>query len=507
MKFVARVGDIGRGFSQSSGEGSEITKQITGSPDVRTNNRLTVRIGDVGRIQSGGLTKAMTGEPTVRVNNRPIHRIGDTGIVTQSGGGAGGGSTGSVYKQITGSPDVRVGSNVPAVAFDGTNPIYANTTAGDAAQKQDEANVDPNLPTDHEDNKQVLDQEVDPLGGGLVLLFRGLNPAKTSAAVDALAVEINKIPGYNAKVFDYQNESGAKALIQPTGNLIMIGYSAGCQPVRNISRTISRKVDLMIMIDGIASIGLEFLPVLPSNVTKAFNYYNPPNYGNSGPNAYGGRTPVSGGRVIQKRLPVSHSAIVNAASPEILAMLKATAKPASPENLKADVSFEGEFTQAITDEDMKKQISRYFRLSTIRRKPVDTPERKLKSWQIANNWVRLCRNTLDPLYDRYKFNFSSGFRPIPYNRSIGSTDGSDHVIGAACDITMGSQQANIQMFKYILTSGIPYSQLIFEGNWVHIAFGGAGPLGPAKVMWTFTGSAPFGKAGTNLASLPPNLRV
>ena len=504
MKFVARTGDIGKGVCQEGHpdvpKGKDkpmITKMNTGSSDVRTNNKFTVRIGDIGKTDCGHTTKALTGESSVRINNKFIHLIGDTG--KPPGGGE--------YKELTGSPDVRVGSNVPAVIFDGTNPIYANTPAGNAAMKQDEFNVDPNLPTDHEDKKQVLDEETPPLGSGLVLLFRGLNPAKTSAAVDALAAQINQISGYTAKVFDYQNEAAAKAAIQPTGNLIMIGYSAGCQPVRNISRTLSRKVDLMIMIDGIASIGLEFLPSLPANVTRAYNYYNPPNYGNSGPNAYGGRTPVSGGRVIQKLLPVSHSAIVNAASPEILSMLRALPTPAAPDNLKASTSFEGEFTQPITDEDMKKQISKYFRLSTIRRKPIDTPERKLKSWQIANNWVRLCRATLDPIYDRYKFNFSSGFRDISYNRSIGSSDGSDHVIGTACDITMGSQQGNIELFKFILTSGIPYSQLIFEGNWIHIAYGGAGPLGAAKVMWTFTGRAPFGKAGTNLANLPPNLKV
>jgi hypothetical protein len=504
MKFVARIGDIGKGVCQEGHddvpEGSDkpmITKMNTGSSDVRTNNKFTVRIGDIGKTDCGHITKALTGEPTVRVNNKFIHRIGDTG--KPAGGGE--------YKELTGSPDVRVGSNVPAVTFDGENPIYANTSAGNAAQKQDEANVDPNLPTDHEDNKQVTDQETTPLGGGLVLLFRGLNPVKTSAAVDTLAGQIGQIPGYTAKVFDYQNEAGAKALIQSTGNLIMIGYSAGCQPVRNISRSIPRKVDLMIMIDGIASIGLEFLPSLPANVSRAYNYYNPPNYGNSGPNAYGGRTPVSGGKVTQKLLPVSHSAIVNAASPEILGFLKALPTTPSPENLKTEVSFEGEFSQPITDDDMRKQISKYFRLSTIRRKPIDTPERKLRSWQIANNWVRLCRTTLDPIYDRYKFTFNSGFRDIPYNRSIGSTDGSDHVIGTACDISMGSQAANITLFKFILTSGIPFSQLIFEGNWVHVAFGGAAPLGPARVMWTFTGRAPFGKAGTNLAALPPTLKV
>lgn len=503
MKFVARIGDIGR-------FGSDITKMITGSDDVITNNRFTVRIGDLGRTPSGSLTKALTGESTVRVNNRFIHSVGDIGI------GIGGGGT---YKQITGSPDVRVNGNVPAVTFDGENRIYAGTEAGIAAQIQDEANIDQNLPTDHEDNKEVTDVETSPLGGGLVLLFRGLNPVKTSAAVDALAVQINQIPGYTAKVFDYQAEAAAKAAIQPTGNLIMIGYSAGCQPVRNISRTISRKVDLMIMIDGIASIGLEFLPSLSANVTKAYNYYNPPNYGNSGPNAYGGRKPVSGGKVIQKLLPVSHSAIVNAAAPEILAMLKALPSSSAPAyttnpalspatNLTTNVSFEGEFSERINwPVDQKKQISKHFRLSTIMRQPIDTPERKLRDWQIANNWVRLCRNVLDPIYDRYKFTFNSGFRDIAYNRKIGSTDGSDHVTGAACDISMGSQAANIELFKYIVKSGLPFSQLIFEGNWIHVAHGGAGPMGVARVMWTFNGRAPFGKAGTNLASLPPSLKV
>lgn len=162
-----------------------------------------------------------------------------------------------------------------------------------------------------------------------------------------------------------------------------------------------------------------------------------------------------------------------------------------------------QFKDNITTEDMKIQVSRYFALSTIHSIPV--AQRGLTAGQIACNWLNLCQKVLDPVYDNYKFKFNSGFRSLTYNRSIGSKDSSDHCIGAAADISLGSQTDNIAMFKYILSSGLPFSQLIFEGNWVHVAFNGAGPKGNARVMYTYSGRNPVA-AGHNGENLPANLK-
>lgn len=161
------------------------------------------------------------------------------------------------------------------------------------------------------------------------------------------------------------------------------------------------------------------------------------------------------------------------------------------------------FKDVITTVDMQLQVSRYFTLSTIKSIPV--AQRGLTAGQIACNWSVLCQEVLDNVYDQFKFKFNSGFRSLEYNRSIGSKDTSDHCIGAAADISLGSQAENIQMFKYILTSGLPFSQLIFEGQWIHVASGGASPKGNARIMYTFSGRGPI-SAGQNGENLPSSLK-
>jgi zinc D-Ala-D-Ala carboxypeptidase len=126
--------------------------------------------------------------------------------------------------------------------------------------------------------------------------------------------------------------------------------------------------------------------------------------------------------------------------------------------------------------------------------------------QIECNWIGLCTAILDPLRDAgFNFKISSGFRTLAYNKSIGSSNSSDHTIGCAVDITLGSQDANKLLFKAILNK-MPYTQLIFEGNWVHVGYGGRGPKGPAKVMFTYTGRNPV-VAGISGENLPRELRT
>lgn len=126
--------------------------------------------------------------------------------------------------------------------------------------------------------------------------------------------------------------------------------------------------------------------------------------------------------------------------------------------------------------------------------------------QIECNWIALCTNILDKLRDAgFTFKINSGFRTIEYNRSIGSSDSSDHTSGCATDISTGSQEGNKALFKELLNR-YPYSQLIFEGNWVHVAYNGKSPKGGAKVMYTYTGSSPK-SAGASGEYLPGDLRT
>lgn len=128
----------------------------------------------------------------------------------------------------------------------------------------------------------------------------------------------------------------------------------------------------------------------------------------------------------------------------------------------------------------------------------------LSKEQIEANWLGLCKNILDVLKDRgFNFKINSGFRTLAYNRKIGSSDTSDHTSGCAADLSTGNRADNIALFKELINR-YPYSQLIFEGNWVHVAYNGRGPKRAAKVMYTFTGSNPQ-PAGERGQALPSQL--
>jgi hypothetical protein len=99
---------------------------------------------------------------------------------------------------------------------------------------------------------------------------------------------------------------------------------------------------------------------------------------------------------------------------------------------------------------------------------------------------------------------SSGFRPASFN---GST--SDHTKGKAADIQLlqGDAVAGAkEMFKWIGASGLTFSQLIFEGRWVHVAYNGASSAS-VSVLVARNGAAPYQNGGgRGGAALPPDLR-
>jgi len=148
--------------------------------------------------------------------------------------------------------------------------------------------------------------------------------------------------------------------------------------------------------------------------------------------------------------------------------------------------------------------SRYFKLADSRM--AITAQMGLSQAQIECNWIDLCTNILDRLVnDGFKFKINSGFRTTDYNIRVGGSNNSDHSIGCAVDISSGNTEANRVMFKHMLNN-YPYSQLIFEGDWIHIAYNGRGPKGAARVMYTYSGANPQ-IAGANGQNLPSDLRA
>lgn len=96
------------------------------------------------------------------------------------------------------------------------------------------------------------------------------------------------------------------------------------------------------------------------------------------------------------------------------------------------------------------------------------------TWSVVLNLLELVQNVLDPIREAYKkpITVNSGYRCIELNRAVGSKDNSQHILGLAADITVGSREANKQLFEFIQSNITEWDQLINENNyqWIHISY-------------------------------------
>jgi zinc D-Ala-D-Ala carboxypeptidase len=105
---------------------------------------------------------------------------------------------------------------------------------------------------------------------------------------------------------------------------------------------------------------------------------------------------------------------------------------------------------------------------TAARKGIDnTPEPKiLDNLFILANGMEDVRNLLNaPVH------ISSGYRCIELNDLLGSKRTSQHTQGLACDFTSNAYGTPSDIVLAIVSSDIPYDQVILEyDRWVHISF-------------------------------------
>ena len=134
--------------------------------------------------------------------------------------------------------------------------------------------------------------------------------------------------------------------------------------------------------------------------------------------------------------------------------------------------------------------------------------------QIACALKALATNILDPIYDHQPFIINSGFRTLANNSSTaGASKTSDHLIGCAADITVqhGADGPNLDLYKWIIKSGLPFSQIIAYQNsssgqysqWIHVAFNGAHPSGGFRCAYKPQGGtySAGGNSGENLPAI------
>jgi hypothetical protein len=105
---------------------------------------------------------------------------------------------------------------------------------------------------------------------------------------------------------------------------------------------------------------------------------------------------------------------------------------------------------------------------TAARKGIDnTPhEGLLDNLCVLANGMEDVRNLLNaPIH------VSSGYRCPALNDALGSKRTSQHVQGLACDFTANAYGSPDIIFADIITSDIPYDQVILEfDRWIHISF-------------------------------------
>lgn len=93
--------------------------------------------------------------------------------------------------------------------------------------------------------------------------------------------------------------------------------------------------------------------------------------------------------------------------------------------------------------------------------------------EAIHNLTKLVENVLDPLREKYgkPIRVNSGYRSAILNRSVNGATSSQHRIGEAADITVGSKEENRKLFE-IIRQELPFDQLIDEKDfsWVHVSF-------------------------------------
>lgn len=86
---------------------------------------------------------------------------------------------------------------------------------------------------------------------------------------------------------------------------------------------------------------------------------------------------------------------------------------------------------------------------------------------------KLIEAVLDPLREWYgkPITVNSGYRCEALNKAIGGAKSSQHMLGEAADITVGSKEENEKLFDYI-KDNLEFDQLINESDfsWVHVSY-------------------------------------
>ena len=118
---------------------------------------------------------------------------------------------------------------------------------------------------------------------------------------------------------------------------------------------------------------------------------------------------------------------------------------------------------------------RYFTIEELEHSDTATKYKidNTSNGETRTNLIKLIEMLLDPIRTKWgkPIKVNSGYRCSKLNRMVGGVSTSQHVLGEAADITVGSSEENRKLFEMILSMNILFDQLILEdgGKWIHIS--------------------------------------
>lgn len=106
--------------------------------------------------------------------------------------------------------------------------------------------------------------------------------------------------------------------------------------------------------------------------------------------------------------------------------------------------------------------------TAVAKKLDNTPTKEAEA-----NLITLVDKVLDPLREIYDkpITVTSGYRSPEVNRSVNGATSSQHALGEAADISVGSKEENKKLFD-IIKEQLPFDQLIneYDYSWVHVSY-------------------------------------
>lgn len=97
------------------------------------------------------------------------------------------------------------------------------------------------------------------------------------------------------------------------------------------------------------------------------------------------------------------------------------------------------------------------------------------SQQVIDNLTALVENVLDPLREAWcaPIHVNSGYRCAALNKAVGGVPTSQHILGEAADITVGTRAKNQRLYALLRQLNLPVDQAINEHDfrWIHVSYG------------------------------------